>query len=419
MKILVIGGGGREHAIIRALSLSPRVERLYCAPGNAGIAQIAECYPDIAVMDFDRVVSLAREISADLVFVAPDDPLAGGLVDRLEYEGIRAFGPKASAAILEGSKAFAKDLMRKYHIPTADYETFDDEERAVEYVKRSKLPVVLKANGLALGKGVLICDTVEEAIAGLHSMMSERRFGMAGSRVVIEEFLTGPEVSVLAFTDGRTIRTMSSSEDYKRAGDGGTGPNTGGMGNVSPNPFYTPEIDAYCMEHIYRPTVEAMAAEGRRFQGVIFFGLILTKDGPKVLEYNARFGDPEAEVILPRMKTDLLTVCEACIDGTLDRISLDFTDDAAVCLVLASGGYPVSYRKGMEITGLSEAGMMPDTYVYHAGTRSVDGRVVTNGGRVLDITSTGPDIETARKKAYQAAELIHFDGMYMRSDIGR
>lgn len=419
MKILVIGGGGREHAIIRALSLSPRVERLYCAPGNAGIAQIAECYPDIAVMDFDRVVSLAREISADLVFVAPDDPLAGGLVDRLEYEGIRAFGPKASAAILEGSKAFAKDLMRKYHIPTADYETFDDEERAVEYVKRSKLPVVLKANGLALGKGVLICDTVEEAIAGLHSMMSERRFGMAGSRVVIEEFLTGPEFSVLAFTDGRTIRTMSSSEDYKRAGDGGTGPNTGGMGNVSPNPFYTPEIDAYCMEHIYRPTVEAMAAEGRRFQGVIFFGLILTKDGPKVLEYNARFGDPEAEVILPRMKTDLLTVCEACIDGTLDRISLDFTDDAAVCLVLASGGYPVSYRKGMEITGLSEAGMMPDTYVYHAGTRSVDGRVVTNGGRVLDITSTGPDIETARKKAYQAAELIHFDGMYMRSDIGR
>ena len=420
MKVLIVGGGGREHAIAVSLSKSKKVEKLYCVPGNAGIAEVADCEPSIGVMDFERIIAYAKEKAVDLVFVAPDDPLVGGLVDELERAGLRAFGPNKQAAILEGSKAFSKDLMKKYNIPTAAYETFDDAQKALAYLEGAKLPVVLKADGLALGKGVLICNTLEEAKAGVKEIMLDKHFGSAGNRMVIEEFMTGREVSVLSFVDGKTIRTMTSAQDHKRAKDGDQGLNTGGMGNFSPSPFYTEEIDEYCQKNIYQPTVDAMASEGRPFKGVIFFGLMLTKDGPKVLEFNARFGDPEAQVVLCRMKNDLYDVVQACIDGTLDQVKLEFEDNAAVCVVLASDGYPVAYEKGFEITGLEAFKGKEDYYCFHAGSRfDENGRIVTNGGRVLGVTAKGNTLKEARAKAYEAAEWVDFANKYMRHDIGK
>lgn len=420
MKVLIIGGGGREHAIAASMRKSPRVDALYCVPGNAGIAQIAECEPSIGAMDFDRIASYAKEKAVDLVFVAPDDPLAAGLVDRLEAEGLRVFGPRKDAAILEGSKAFSKDLMKKYHIPTAAYETFDDAGEALAYLEHAAMPIVLKADGLALGKGVLICNTLEEAEAGVKEIMQDKHFGDAGNRMVVEEFLTGREVSVLAFVDGRTVKTMTSAQDHKRAGDGDQGPNTGGMGCFSPSPFYTKEVDEYCRRFIYQPTVDAMAAEGREFKGVIFFGLILTAQGPKVLEYNARFGDPETQVVLCRMKNDILDVVDACIDGCLDKIELEFEDNAAVCVVLASEGYPISYKKGFEIRGLERFRGKSDYYCFHAGScLDGDGRIVTGGGRVLGVTAKADTLGEARRKAYEATEWVEFDNKYMRHDIGK
>ncbi|MCI8543500.1 phosphoribosylamine--glycine ligase [Acetatifactor aquisgranensis] len=420
MRVLIVGGGGREHAIAVSMKKSSRLDALYCVPGNAGIAQIAECEPSIGVMEFDRIVSYAKEKEIDLVFVAPDDPLAAGLVDVLEEAGFRVFGPKKCAAILEGSKAFSKDLMKKYHIPTAGYETFDNAEDALAYLEHASLPIVLKADGLALGKGVLICNTLEEARAGVREIMQEKHFGDAGNVMVVEEFLTGREVSVLAFVDGKTVRTMTSAQDHKRAGDGDKGPNTGGMGCFSPSPFYTREVDEYCRRYIYQPTVDAMAAEGREFKGVIFFGLILTSEGPRVLEYNARFGDPETQVVLCRMKNDILDVVDACIDGNLDKIDLEFEDNAAVCVVLASDGYPVSYKKGFEITGLERFEGKSDYYCFHAGSRlDEQGRVVTNGGRVLGVTAKADTLAEARSKAYEATEWVDFANKYMRRDIGK
>ena len=420
MKVLIVGGGGREHAIAVSMKKSSRVEKLYCVPGNAGIAQIAECEPSIGVKEFDKIIGYAKEKAVDLVFVAPDDPLAGGLVDELKEAGFRVFGPDKKAAILEASKAFSKDLMKKYHIPTAAYETFDDAEKAFEYLETAKMPVVLKADGLALGKGVLICNTLEEARAGVREIMLDKHFGSAGNCMIIEEFLTGREVSVLSFVDGRTIKPMTSAQDHKRAKDGDQGLNTGGMGNFSPSPFYTEEIDEYCRNNIYQPTVDAMAAEGREFKGVIFFGLMLTPDGPKVLEYNARFGDPEAQVVLCRMQNDICDVVDACIDGHLDQVELQFEDNAAVCVVLASEGYPASYEKGYEITGLENFEGREDYYCFHAGSKfdSV-GRIVTNGGRVLGVTAKGATLKEARNKAYEATEWISFENKYMRHDIGK
>ncbi|MCR4814265.1 MAG: phosphoribosylamine--glycine ligase [Lachnospiraceae bacterium] len=418
MKVLVVGSGGREHAICTSIRKSSKLEKLYCAPGNAGIAQIAECVP-IGVMEFDRIAEFAAEKAVNLVVVAPDDPLAAGLVDVLNEKGIRAFGPNKAAAILEGSKAFSKDLMKKYNIPTAKYENFDDPEKAIEYLKNSKFPIVLKADGLALGKGVLICKDYEEAVAGVKEIMEDKKFGDSGNRMVIEEFMTGREVSVLSFCDGKTIRIMTSAQDHKRAGDGDTGLNTGGMGTFSPSPFYTEEVDAFCKKEIYQKTVDAMSAEGRPFKGVIFFGLMITADGPKVLEYNARFGDPEAQVVLPRMKNDILEIFDACIDGTLDRIELEFEDNAAVCVVLASDGYPVSYQKGFEIKGLDAFEGKDDYFCFHAGSKVSDGKIVTNGGRVLGVTAKGKDLKEARAKAYAATEWIDFDNKYMRHDIGK
>lgn len=420
MKVLIVGGGGREHAIAVSMKKSKRVDALYCVPGNAGIAQIAECDPGIGVMDFDKIVAFGKEKKVDLVFVAPDDPLAAGLVDVLEAEGFRVFGPNKKAAILEASKAFSKDLMKKYHIPTAEYETFDDPEKAIAYLETANMPIVLKADGLALGKGVLICDTLEEAKAGVKEIMQDKHFGSAGDVLVIEEFMTGREVSVLAFVDGKTVQPMASAQDHKRALDGDEGPNTGGMGNFSPSPFYTKEIDDYCRQYIYQPTVDAMAAEGREFKGVIFFGLMLTPEGPKVLEYNARFGDPEAQVVLCRMKNDLMDVVDACIDKTLDQIALEFEEDAAVCVVLASKGYPVSYEKGYVITGLEKFEGKEGYYCFHAGSKfDSEGRIVTNGGRVLGVTARGKTLQEARKKAYEATEWVSFDNKYMRHDIGK
>ncbi|MCM1057373.1 MAG: phosphoribosylamine--glycine ligase [Firmicutes bacterium] len=420
MKVLIVGGGGREHAIALSMRKSSRVDKLYCVPGNAGIAQLAECEPSIGVMEFDRVIAYAKEKAVDLVFVAPDDPLVGGLVDELEKEGFRVFGPRKNAAILEGSKAFAKDLMKKYHIPTAAYETFDDPQRALQYLETAKLPIVLKADGLALGKGVLICNTLEEARAGVKEIMLDKHFGNAGNRMVIEEFMTGREVSVLAFVDGKTIKPMTSAQDHKRAKDGDRGLNTGGMGTFSPSPFYTEEVDAFCREQILKPTVDAMAAEGREFKGVIFFGLMLTPEGPRVLEYNARLGDPETQVVLCRMKNDIMDVVDACIDGTLDKIDLQFEDNAAVCVVLASEGYPVAYEKGFEITGLEAFEGKEDYYCFHAGSRLDDrGRIVTSGGRVLGITAKGATLKEARARAYEAVEWVSFDNKYMRRDIGK
>ncbi len=419
MKVLIVGGGGREHAIAVSMKKSSRVSKLYCVPGNAGIAQIAECEPSIGVMEFDKVVAYAKEKEVDLVFVAPDDPLVGGLVDELEAAGIRTFGPRANAAILEGSKAFSKDLMKKYNIPTAAYENFDNAEEALAYLENAKMPIVLKADGLALGKGVLICNTLEEAKAGVKEIMLDKHFGSAGNTMVIEEFMTGREVSVLSFVDGKTIKTMTSAQDHKRAGDGDTGLNTGGMGTFSPSPFYTKEVDDFCQKYIYQPTVDAMAAEGREFKGIIFFGLMLTEDGPKVLEYNARFGDPETQVVLPRMKNDIMEVIEACIDGTLDGIDLQFEDNAAVCVVLASEGYPVKYEKGFVIDGLEKFDGQDAYFCFHAGTKQTDAGIVTNGGRVLGITATGEDLKKARENAYAATQWVTFENKYMRNDIGK
>ncbi len=418
MKILIIGSGGREHAIAWACAKNPRVEKIWCAPGNAGIAGIAECVP-IGAMEFERLAAFAKENAVDLTIVGMDDPLVGGIVDIFKSEGLRVFGPDKKAAVLEGSKAFSKDLMKKYDIPTAEYHIARTPEEAMEIFAHTGYPVVLKADGLALGKGVLICEDAYSAREGVRELMEDKKFGSAGDQVVIEEFLTGREISVLSFVDGKTVKTMASAMDHKRAGDGDTGLNTGGMGNFSPSPFYTPEIDAYCREHIYQRTVDAMAAEGRPFTGVIFFGLILTEKGPKVLEYNARFGDPEAQVVLPRMKTDLVDVIEACVDGKLDEIPLEFSEDACLCVVLASDGYPVKYEKGFPISGLETFEGKTDELVFHAGTAfDGDGNIVTNGGRVLAVTALAPTLQEARSKAYAAAERVTFANKYMRHDIG-
>ena len=418
MNVLIVGSGGREHAIAYCVAKSEKVDKIYCTPGNAGIAQLAECAP-IGAMEFDKIVAFAKEKEVDLVIVGMDDPLVGGLVDELEAAGIRAFGPKKNAAILEGSKAFSKDLMKKYHIPTAAYENFTDPDAAIAYLETAKFPIVLKADGLALGKGVLICQNLEEAKEGVKEIMLDKKFGTAGNEMVVEEFMTGREVSVLSFVDGNTIKTMTSAQDHKRAGDGDTGLNTGGMGTFSPSPFYTKEVEEFCEKYIYQATVDAMKAEGRPFKGVIFFGLMLTEDGPKVLEYNARFGDPEAQVVLPRMKNDIIEVVEACIDGTLDQIDLQFEDNAAVCVVLASEGYPVKYEKGLEITGLEAFEKEEGYYCFHAGTREESGKILTNGGRVLGITAKGKDLKEARANAYAATEWVQFDNKYMRHDIGK
>ena len=418
MKVLIIGSGGREHAIAWKVSQSPKVDKIYCAPGNAGIAEIAECV-NIGAMEFDKLVAFAKEKEIDLTVVGMDDPLVGGVVDAFEAEGLRAFGPRKNAAILEGSKAFSKDLMKKYQIPTAAYENFDDPQKAIEYLQTAKMPIVLKADGLALGKGVLICQDREEAIEGVKTLMLDKKFGNAGNTIVVEEFMTGREVSVLSFVDGKTIRIMTSAQDHKRAKDGDQGLNTGGMGTFSPSPFYTKEVDEFCQKYVYQATVDAMAAEGREFKGIIFFGLMLTEEGPKVLEYNARFGDPEAQVVLPRMKNDIVEVFEACIDGTLDKIQLEFEDNAAVCVVLASDGYPVSYEKGYKISGLDTFKEKDGYYVFHAGTKFDGNDIVTNGGRVLGVTAKGKDLKEARANAYKATEWIQFDNKYMRHDIGK
>lgn len=418
MKILIVGSGGREHVIAWKAAQSPKVDKIYCAPGNAGIEEYAECV-NIGVMDFEALAAFAEEKKIDLTIVGMDDPLVGGIVDVFEERGLRAFGPRKNAAVLEGSKAFSKDLMKKYGIPTAAYENFTDAEAALKYLEGASFPIVLKADGLALGKGVLICNTLQEAQDGVREIMTDKKFGSAGNCMVIEEFMTGREVSVLSFVDGKTIRTMTSAQDHKRAGDGDTGLNTGGMGTFSPSPFYTKEIDDYCQKYIYQPTVDAMAAEGREFKGIIFFGLMLTEKGPKVLEYNARFGDPEAQVVLPRMKTDMIEVMEACIDGTLDQTDLEFEDNAAVCVVLASGGYPVSYEKGFPISGLDTFKGKSGYYAFHAGTAKGKDGIVTSGGRVLGVTATGADLKEARARAYEAAEWVDFERKYYRNDIGK
>lgn len=418
MKVLIVGGGGREHAIAYCVAKSSKVEKMYCAPGNAGIAELAKCVP-IGAMEFDKLVTFAKEKEIDLAIVGMDDPLVGGLIDEFEKAGIRAFGPRKNAAILEGSKAFSKDLMKKYDIPTAAYENFDNADEALAYLETAKFPIVLKADGLALGKGVLICNTLEEAKAGVKEIMLDKKFGASGNTMVVEEFMTGREVSVLSFVDGKTIKTMTSAQDHKRAKDGDQGLNTGGMGTFSPSPFYTKEVDEFCRKYVYQKTVDAMAAEGREFKGIIFFGLMLAEEGPKVLEYNARFGDPEAQVVLPRMKNDLIDVIEACIDGTLDQVDLQFEDNAAVCVVLASDGYPVAYEKGLPITGLDEFKKHEGYYCFHAGTKFDGDQIVTNGGRVLGVTAKGATLKEARANAYKATEWVQFDNKYMRHDIGK
>lgn len=418
MKVLIVGSGGREHAIAWKAAQSSKVDKIYCAPGNAGIAEYAECV-NIGAMEFEKLADFAEEKEIGLTIIGMDDPLVGGVVDVFEARGLRVFGPRKNAAILEGSKAFSKDLMKKYHIPTAAYENFDNAEEALAYLETARFPIVLKADGLALGKGVLICNTLEEAKEGVRTIMMDKKFGTAGNRMVIEEFMTGREVSVLSYVDGKIIKTMTSAQDHKRAGDGDTGLNTGGMGTFSPSPFYTEEVDEFCRKYIYQATVDAMAAEGREFKGIIFFGLMLTADGPRVLEYNARFGDPEAQVVLTRMKNDLIEVCEACIDGTLDQVDLQFEDNAAVCVVLASEGYPVKYEKGLPIRGLENFKDKEGYYVFHAGTKRTDEGIVTNGGRVLGVTAKGRDLKEARANAYEAIKLVEFDNKYYRHDIGK
>lgn len=417
MKVLLVGSGGREHAIVWKLKQSPKIDKIYCAPGNSGIAQDAQCVP-IGAMEIDKLVSFAKEEGIDFTIIGMDDPLVAGVVDAFEAEGLKVFGPRKNAAIIEGSKAFSKDLMKKYGIPTAKYETFDSYDAAKEYVSKQEMPIVIKADGLALGKGVLICQSLQEAYDALDEIMVDKKFGASGSKVVIEEFLTGPEVSVLSFCDGKTVVPMVSAQDHKRAYDNDEGLNTGGMGTFSPSRIYTPEINEECMKTIFQPTVDAMAKEGRKFVGVLYFGLMLTKDGMKVIEYNARFGDPETQVILPRLKTDLLEIMEACVEGNLDKIDIKWHDNAAVCVVLASGGYPVEYKKGYEITGLDEVTKRKDIVVFHAGTAEKDGKFVTNGGRVLGITGIGKDLDEAIKIAYEGVEMVDFKDKHFRHDIG-
>ena len=414
MRVLVVGSGGREHAIVWALSKSPRVTELFCAPGNAGIAQLATCVP-VKATDVDAMVAWAKENKMDFVMVAPDDPLALGMVDALEKAGIPAFGPRKNAAVIEASKAFSKELMRKYHIPTAKYATFTDMDAAIQYIHEQGAPIVVKADGLALGKGVTVAATEDEAVEAVREMMADNKFGASGSTVVIEECMTGPEVTVLCFADGEHIAPMPSSQDHKRAFDGNQGPNTGGMGAISPTPYYTPEIAQKCVTEIFEPTMAAMKAEGRPFQGVIYFGLMLTPEGPKVVEYNARFGDPECQALLMRLDTDLMDILEACVNGTLDRLDIHWKQEASCCLVLASGGYPVAYEKGKVITGLDA---VENAIVFHAGTAAKNGAIVTNGGRVLGVTALGKTLEDAIQNAYAAAKPIHFDGMHFRTDIG-
>ena len=418
MKVLVVGGGGREHAIVASVAKSKKVDKIYCAPGNAGIEALAECV-DISVMDFDKLTAFAKEHAIDFTIIGPDDPLAAGIVDAFEAEGLRVFGPRKNAAIIEASKAFSKDLMKKYNIPTAAYETFSSAEDAIAYLETSSYPIVLKADGLALGKGVLICNTKEEAKEGVKTLMLDKQFGSAGDRIVIEEFLTGREVSALCYCDGTTIKPMTSAQDHKRAKDGDQGLNTGGMGTFSPSPFYTEVVDEFCKKYVYQPTMDAMKAEGRDFVGILFVGLILTENGPKVLEYNARFGDPETQVVLPRMKNDIIEVMEACVDGKLSDITLEFEEDAAVCVVLASDGYPEHYEKGKVITGLENFDGKDGYYVFHAGTKKTEEGIVTNGGRVLGVTAKGKDLKEARKNAYEATKWIDFSNKYMRKDIGK
>ena len=418
MDILVIGGGGREHAIVRKLKESPRTGKLYCAPGNGGIAKDAECVA-IGAMDIPAVVAFAKEKKIDLVFVAPDDPLAAGMFDALEKEGIPAFGPRANAAVIEASKVFSKDLMKRYHIPTAQYEVFSEPAEAIAWIeKNNRFPIVVKADGLALGKGVLICPDFEAAKAAVKEIMEDKVFGASGSRVVVEEFLTGPEVSVLAFTDGHCVKPMVSSKDHKRALDNDEGLNTGGMGTISPNPYYTDAIAKECMETIFLPTIEAMNKEGRPFKGCLYFGLMITPDGPKVIEYNARFGDPETQVVLPRLKTDFVDIVMAVVEERLSDLTIAWSDEACACVVMASGGYPGHYEKGIAIEGLDENGQVDGAVVYHAGTALRDGKFVTNGGRVLGVTALGDTLPQALEKAYAAVGKIHWDGVHYRHDIG-
>ena len=419
MKILMLGSGGREHALIRKLKESPRVKEVICAPGNGGISCDAQCFP-VSVMDKQGVIDLARREEVDLVFVAPDDPLAAGMVDALNAAGIRAFGPNAAAARIEGSKVFSKNLMKKYGIPTASYAVFDDPSEALVYiVSENKYPTVIKADGLALGKGVIIAGNEQEARNAVEDIMENKVFGESGNRIVVEEFLKGPEVSVLAFTDGKTVVPMVSSMDHKRAHDGDKGLNTGGMGTISPNPHYSQALADECMKTIFEPTVRAMAAEGCPFKGCLYFGLMMTADGPKVIEYNARFGDPEAQVVLPRLKTPLVDIVEAVIDERLSDIDIDWDKGACACVIIASGGYPEKYRKGFEITGLDDGGQADGVTVYHSGTLKKDGKFFTNGGRVLGVTASGSSLDEALEKAYGAVETISFEGAFHRSDIGR
>ena len=418
MKVLIVGSGGREHAIAWSVAKSPKVDKIYCAPGNAGIAEFAECV-NIKAMEFDKLVAFAKENAIDLTIIGMDDPLVGGVVDAFESEGLRVFGPRKNAAIIEGSKAFSKDLMKKYKIPTAAYENFTDPDEAIKYLETAKMPIVLKADGLALGKGVLICNTLEEAKEGVKTLMLDKQFGDAGNEIVIEEFMTGREVSVLAFCDGKTIKCMTSAQDHKRAKDGDQGLNTGGMGTFSPSPFYNDEVEAFCEKYVYQSTIDAMASEGRPFTGILFTGLMITEDGPKVLEYNARFGDPEAQVVLPRMKNDIIDVMEACIDGKLSDVELEFEDNAAVCVVLASDGYPEKYDRGFEIKGLDTFKDKDGYYVFHAGTKFDGDKIVTNGGRVLGVVAKGEDLKAARANAYKATEWIDFANKYKRNDIGK
>lgn len=419
MKILMVGSGGREHALIKKLKESPKCEKIYCAPGNGGIAKDAECV-NIGAMDTENMVKFAKDNAIDLVFVAPDDPLAAGMVDAMEKAGVRAFGPNADAAIIEASKVFSKNLMKKYNIPTAKYEVFSDPKKAIEYIEtENTTPVVVKADGLALGKGVIIAQTIEDAKDAVKSIMEDKKFGDSGNNIVIEEFLTGPEVSVLAFTDGKVVKPMVSSKDHKRAYDNDEGLNTGGMGTVSPNPYYTDEIAQQCYDTIFVPTIEAMTKEGRPFKGCLYFGLMITPNGPKVIEYNARFGDPEAQVVLPRLKTDLVDICEAIIDEKLADVDIEWYDGATACVVMASGGYPLSYKKGIEIKGLDENGGVDGAIVYHAGTKLDGNKMLTNGGRVLGVTAKAATLDEALDKAYSAVKKISFENAHYRTDIGR
>lgn len=418
MKVLVVGGGGREHALIKKIKESDRVDSIACCPGNGGISYDAECY-DVSATDIDGVVKLAKDIQADFVVVAPDDPLVAGMVDALNEAGFATFGPTADAAMIEGSKVFSKNLMLKYNIPTAEYRVFDNADDVIAYLEeKNEFPAVIKADGLALGKGVIIPESFEEAVAGVKEIMEDKIFGESGNHVVVEEFLTGPEVSVLAFTDGKCVKPMVSSMDHKRALDGDKGLNTGGMGTVSPNPYYTEEVAKECMEKIFIPTIQAMNEEGRTFKGCLYFGLMITPKGPKVIEYNCRFGDPETQVVLPRLKTDIMDIFEAINKQTLSDLDIEWSDEASACVIMASGGYPKSYPKGIEITGLTD-GQLDGVTVYHAGTAVKDGKLVTSGGRVLGVTALGNTLEEALEKSYDAVNKIHFENAHYRKDIGQ